>query len=113
MNEHFLSRQRLRNLDQFQRVYALRQRFPGRFYVLYYRDNQESHPRLGVVASNRHVRKAVVRSLLKRLARETFRRHQQWLWPVDIVIVARADAASANKRDLHVCLEKLFMQLIK
>jgi ribonuclease P protein component len=113
MRGRFLSKQHIRTLAQFQRVYQLRQRFPGRFYVLYYRDNQAGYPRLGVVASNRNVRTAVVRNLVKRLAREAFRHHQQQLQAVDIIIVAKADAATASKRDLHKCLEKLFSQLIK
>lgn len=113
MRERFLSKQHLRNLAQFQRVYQLRQRFPGRFYMLYYRDNQTDCPRLGVVASNRNVRRAVDRNRVKRIAREAFRRYQQQLRSVDIIVVAKPEATTASRRELHVCLNKLFMQLIK
>lgn len=108
----FLSKQHIRTLAQFQRVYQLRQRFAGRFYVLYYRGNQEDCPRLGVVASNRNVRTAVVRNRVKRIAREAFRHRQQRLKTVDIIIVAKSDAATASRRDLHTCLDKLFTRLI-
>jgi ribonuclease P protein component len=113
MSLRFLPKQHIRQLAEFKQVYALRKRFPGRFYVLYYRLNQLDCPRLGVVASNRNVRRAVDRNRVKRVAREVFREKQHPLQPVDIVIVAKPEAKLASKRELRICLDKLFMQLTK
>lgn len=108
-----LPKQRIRTLAQFQHVYAARQRIHSPCYVLYYRHNSEGLPRLGSVASKRNVRKAVTRNRAKRVAREVFRAYQQRLSAIDVIIVAKSEAATATRRELRLCLDKLFTQLIK
>lgn len=112
MNERLLPVQRIRYLAEFQQIYSSRQRFAGRFYVLYYRGNPEGYRRLGVVASKRNLKTAVLRNRAKRVAREAFRHLQLKLSANDIVIVARADSAVAEKRELRACINQLLMRLV-
>lgn len=110
IHKGYAARQRIRDAATFREVYSEQRRLFGRYFVLYYRENNLGYARLGTVASKRSIRRAVVRNRVKRLAREAFREHQHELTG-DIVINARFLAASASKRELHQCLERLFSQL--
>jgi ribonuclease P protein component len=62
-------------------------------------------PRLGIAVSRRVSGKAVMRNLIKRRIRESFRHHQQQLRGLDIVVVAQARAATATRPDLEQSLK--------
>jgi ribonuclease P protein component len=68
-------------------------------------------PRLGLAISSRVARDAVDRNRIKRLARESFRRHRAALPNADIVILARAGAADARSADLRAMLERLWQRI--
>jgi len=70
-------------------------------------------PRLGMVIAKKHVRLACERNRIKRLIRESFRRHQQLLSELDIVILARAGADSLDNEAFNRLLEKLWQDLIR
>jgi len=89
---------RLRERRDYQRVSREGTRLNSPSFVLLVtsrRDVDQSTTRLGITASRR-VGPSVVRSLVKRRIREWFRQHRGEL-PVskDIVVIARASAASA------------------
>ena len=89
---------RLRERRDYQRVSREGIRLNSPSFVLLVtsrRDVDQSTTRLGITASRR-VGPSVVRSLVKRRIREWFRHHRGEL-PVskDIVVIARASAASA------------------
>lgn len=85
----------------------------SKYYVLYYCKNELSYPRLGLILSKRNLRLAVQRGLMKRLAREVFRKKQHELQAVDIVLIAQKSANGVNKKELNKCLEKLLVRLVK
>jgi len=103
---------RIRERHDFQKTFRHGSRLYSSLYILYYRQNDLSHARLGVVVSKRNVPKAVKRNQVKRLAREVFRLKQIDLNDLDIVLVARKKANIATKEELERCLEKLFVLLI-
>ena len=70
-------------------------------------------PRLGLVIAKKHVRQAVQRNRLKRLIRESFRKHQQLLIEVDIVILARPGADTLENNVFTTLIEKLWQDLIR
>ena len=109
----FSSLVRVRTKAEYTCVFSRRQRFYGRFCVLYYRANELNHFRLGVIISKRNVRHAVLRNRFKRQARETFRLQQRDLPALDIVIVAKSGAGQASKGELRQCLKELTKQLIR
>jgi ribonuclease P protein component len=66
---------------------------------------------MGAITSKKNLRHAVKRNQAKRIARETFRKAQASLTPVDLVIVALKKANDASKEELRRCLEQLFTKL--
>jgi ribonuclease P protein component len=76
-------------------------------------NNGDKTPRLGMVIAKKHVRLANSRNRLKRLIRESFRRHQQLLGGLDIVILARSGADSLDNESFTRLLEKLWQDLIR
>lgn len=85
--------------------------------MLYARDNQLSHARLGVVAAKRLAPRAVTRNTIKRVVRESFR--LSTLPPLDCIVRlakpvnAKADPATGAgiKRLLRAEVVQLFAAL--
>ena len=113
MEYHFSSDWRIRTTAVFQYVYSKRQRLSGRYYLLYYLDNNIGHSRLGVVASKRSVKKAVIRNRVRRMVKEVFRRKKNRLPSFDLIFIAKARASEANSRELYKCINRLLEQLVK
>ena len=72
---------------------------------------EEVGPRLGCVVSKR-VGNAVVRSRVRRLMRETFRRLVPELSRVDFVVIAKPQAAQCVKGGLMMVVEELVPALL-
>jgi len=108
----FSPRQRLHTPTEFGRVFADPARSNDRYFTVLARPNERSIARLGLTISRRAAKRAVDRNRLKRLARESFRMHQQ-LPPWDFVILARAGADRADRRALRDSLDKHFERLAK
>ena len=66
---------RLRSRPEFQKVYAEGQRYDGRLWAAFLRQNGSSEHRLGVTASSKAIGNAADRNRVKRLLREVFRRN--------------------------------------
>jgi len=73
----------------------------------------QERPRLGLVIAKRKIRRAHERNRVKRLARESFRLHQHRLPPLDIVLMAKADAQVLTNAELHQQLQVAWQQLGK
>lgn len=75
--------------------------------------NGRDYPRLGLAISKRNVKTAVGRNRVKRLVRESFRRHRQQLAGLDIVVLSRhATHDSSNPGLLH-SLNRHWRRLVK
>ena len=77
---------RLRQAAEFAAVMASPLRSRSKHFEIRYLHNQHSFARLGLVVPKRLARHAVLRNLLKRLARESFRGVQRRLPAVDVVV---------------------------
>jgi ribonuclease P protein component len=96
MNESLAPFERIRKKSDFSGLYRNGRRFRGRHFTLVYRRNGLDFSRLAVVVS-RKVGPAVVRNRIKRRFRELFRRNKGLLAePLDLIVVARPDAAAAD-----------------
>ena len=77
-----------------------------------YRDNGLGHARLGLAISKRVSKRAVERNRIKRLLRESFRRVRHQLPPVDLMVMAREQAAGMPGPELLSEIEGLWKKLL-
>lgn len=78
-------------------------------YTIYLSLRQSGGPRLGLLVSRKHSTRAVDRNRLKRCIREAFRRAQERLGPVDILV--RPPLGAKPSRDMIAQLEELLTRL--
>lgn len=72
--------------------------------------NGQGHPRLGLAVSRKVSKKAVQRNRLKRVIRESFRRHRCQLGAGDYVVVAKSGAAGQHSPKLRSELDNLWVR---
>ncbi|KRA33673.1 ribonuclease P protein component [Rhodanobacter sp. Root627] len=77
-----------------------------------YRDNELGHARLGLAISKRVSKRAVERNRIKRLLRESFRRVRHQLPSVDLMVMAREQAANVPGPQLLAEIDVLWKKLI-
>jgi ribonuclease P protein component len=76
-----------------------------------YRPNGLGHARLGLAISKRVSKRAVERNRIKRLLRESFRRARHQLPPMDLLVMAREQAAGLCGPELLAEIEALWRRL--
>lgn len=86
---------------------------PGKCVLLLARDNGLDHPRIGLVIGKKNVRLAVERNRIKRIARDSFRLHQDQLAALDIVVIARKGLGDLENEELHYQFRKLWKRLMR
>ena len=77
---------RLLQAAEFSAVISARRSVRGESFDLLYKPNGGKGPRLGLVVAKKFARRAVMRNLLKRLARESFRLAVPGLPALDLVL---------------------------
>ena len=99
----FFSESLKKNKD-FQNVYRNGRSYANKYLVMYVLENNTDRNRLGISAS-RKVGNSVVRHRLARLVRESYRLHENiFNSGLDIVVVARRNAASVGYREIESAL---------
>lgn len=106
----FTKQYRLRKPEQIKTVFADQARIFTKYFVLYYRHNQENYPRLGIIISKRNVKYAVGRSRIKRQIRETFRLHKAQCGDYDMIVIAKKLASQTTNCELSACLSEVFVK---
>jgi len=103
---------RLRRAGDFAALRQASGRYGGRCFSVRYRQNDLAVARLGLAISKRVSKRAVERNRIKRLARESFRRIRHELPAVDLVIMAREQAAGRPGNELLAELDALWRKLL-
>ncbi len=80
---------KLLETDEFLSVFRFNCKHSGEFFRVFVKPNLLGYPRLGIIASKKTARKAITRSYLKRVIRETFRLNQSLIGSVDVVVRVR------------------------
>jgi ribonuclease P protein component len=75
--------------------------------------NNKKHPRLGLAISKKSVKLAYQRNLIKRVIRDSFRRHQQSLPPIDMVAISKKGTQELSSAELHQVMIKLWLKIKK
>ena len=94
----------LKKNRDFQNVYKNGKRFTNKYLVMYVLENNTNKNRLGISASKK-VGNSVVRHRITRLVRESYRLHENiFNSGLDIVVVARKNAASVGYQEIEEAL---------
>lgn len=104
---------RLRRRADFAALKSSGGRLGVRCFQLRYAPNNSGTPRLGLAISKQVSRRAVERNRLKRLVRESFRRVRHRLPAVDLVVMARAQAAGMDGAPLLAQIDELWEKLLR
>ncbi|WP_026181571.1 ribonuclease P protein component [Thioalkalivibrio sp. ALJ7] len=102
---------RLLSGADYQRVFQDARRQRGRDLTLLYRHSESGEARLGLAIGKRHVRRAADRNRIKRLVREAFRHRRTRLPAMDLIVLARGSAATADRRVLRAEIDSLLERL--
>ena len=82
----------------------------GNFTVLW-RLNRVDRGRLGLAISKKCLKRAVDRNRVKRLVRESFRRHQSELAGIDLVVLGRRDLDPGQPQKINDSLESHWQRI--
>lgn len=94
----------LKKNHQFQFVYKYGKSYANKYLVMYVKENGTGRNRLGISVSKK-VGNSVVRHRITRLVRESYRLHEAvFNSGLDIVIVARVNAASVGYEEIEKAL---------
>ncbi|QRP63916.1 ribonuclease P protein component [Rhodanobacter sp. FDAARGOS 1247] len=103
---------RLRRPGDFAALRTSSGRAGGRCFHMRFRENELGHARLGLAISKRVSKRAVERNRIKRLLRESFRRVRHQLPAVDMMVMAREQAAGVPGPQLLTELDALWKKLL-
>lgn len=112
-SESFPRRARLTRARDFQRVFNNNNRFGDACLTILVGSHEGNGPRLGFAIARKQVATAVKRNALKRLFRESFRRHRQGLPPRDMVIMVRREILTTTPTELRDALERHWKSIIE
>jgi len=105
MEFYFDRKLKLLNAEEYSFVFSKSQRFGNKSFTVLARENNLSHPRLGLAISKKCAKHAVDRNRIKRIFRESFRLHQHLLPSVDIIAMCKPNVLLLDKKEMHTQIE--------
>jgi ribonuclease P protein component len=103
---------RLRSPAEYKSVFNDPVKSVDKYFTVLATSSPLPHPRIGLAIAKKTIRKAVARNRIKRAVRESFRLQRQHLVNIDIVVLARGDAATAPAQILRKSLERHWLKLV-
>jgi len=104
---------RLLTPAHFQHVFAQPERVGSPQLTILTRANTLDHPRLGLAVSKKHLKRAITRNRAKRIIRDHFRRHQQQLPAVDMVVIVKAPWLELDTCQCQKLLDKSWQRVCR
>lgn len=102
----FTRRQRLTEPAEFRYVFAQPTRVGDGLVTVLARRTELAHARLGLAVGRRKIAHAVRRNTFKRIVRDSFRQHQDQLAGLDIVVLPKPAAATADRAALRASIDR-------
>ncbi|MEQ8954215.1 MAG: ribonuclease P protein component [Gammaproteobacteria bacterium] len=85
----------------------------SRHLLILGRLNEKGKARLGMVIAKKNIATAVNRNRIKRQLRDFFRRLPDDIPPLDLVVLARKDAATLSNPEIREALQNLWQDLLR
>ena len=111
MRSRFQRHMRLLTAGDYERVFKRAEKSSGKALTVLARRSGRGCARLGLAIPRKQIRRAVARNRIKRLIRESFRRHQLLLRGLDVVVIGRSDLAEKDAQGVFRCLERHWQQV--
>lgn len=111
--ESFSRSSRLTLADEFKQVFQNNIRVSDDCFTILAGNQQEKSAKLGFAIAKKQIKRAVDRNRLKRLIRESFRKHQYELPNTGIVVMVRFKILQLNNEQIFARLERHWRQVIK
>ena len=102
---------RLLTARDYERVFQQPQKSSSKALTVLARRSGRESARLGLAIPRKQIRRAVERNRIKRLIRESFRRHQALLHGLDVVVIGRSDLVKQNTHRVFENLEHHWRQV--
>lgn len=109
----FTRAQRLLSPEQFTRVFRSGRRSGNACFTVIATPAPGSSARLGLAVSKKVSKSAVQRNRIKRVVRESFRKHSAALPVLDIVVMARPGAAECDNPQLANAIDALLERIAR
>ncbi len=113
MSAQFTRQQRLSSALEYKYVFDQPCKSTDRYFTVLARPNARAFARLGLAISKKRVKRAVDRSRIKRLSRESFRHHQLSLAGLDCVVLAKNGIEQVNNQTLLHSLAGHWQRLLR
>ncbi len=104
---------RLRRSREYRRVFARPAKSVDDYFTVLARPNEGDTARLGLVIAKRCAPGAVQRTRLKRIVRESFRKHRQDLARIDYVVLCRHRATESGNGTLRASLSAHWKKIVQ
>ena len=112
-NKGFSKSYRLITASDYRQVFVKPKKASTPELNFLYVKNNQSTSRLGLAIAKKQLPLAVDRNRVKRLIRESFRKHRLQLNSLDIVVMARKSLLNMDNTQVRQQLDKLWGQLIQ
>ena len=99
-NARFSRQNRILDAASYARVFKKARRSKDKLFTVLYRSNNLERARLGLAVSKRNCKLAAGRNRIKRIVRESFRKHQGDLTGIDFVVLNQVGTHKADNKAL-------------
>ncbi|MCF6288078.1 MAG: ribonuclease P protein component [Proteobacteria bacterium] len=106
----FSKQQRLLTKADYNTVFSKSVKVSNASFLILIHQSSKLCSRLGLVISKKVDKRAVQRNRIKRICRETFRKHS-FKTNCDLVILARPNTSTKSSKELHKMLNQLWQQV--